>query len=52
MVDPWEGEASGEAIHHTWKRMVGSQGEVKVEESDWDQKITLDTILRFNTTNT
>ena len=47
-----EGECSGEALHHTWRRMLEGQGEVKVKESEWDVKTTFNTLLRFNTTNT
>lgn len=28
-----EGECSGEVLHHTWRRMLEGQGEVKVKES-------------------
>ena len=47
-----EGESSGEALHHTWKRMLDNQGEVKVKESEWDVKVITATLLRFNATNT
>ena len=47
-----EGECSGEALHHTWKRMLEGQGEVKDKEGGWDVKVTMATLLRFNATNT
>ena len=47
-----EGECSGKAMHHTWKRMLEGQGEVKDKEGGWDVKVTMATLLRFNATNT
>ena len=47
-----EGEASGEALHHTFKLMLEGQGEVKVKESDSDIKVIFSTLLRFNANNT
>ena len=47
-----EGDASGEALHHTFKLMLEGQGEVKVKESDSDIKVIFSTLLRFNANNT
>ena len=47
-----EGEASGEALHHTFKRMLEGQGEVKVKESESDVKVIFSTLLRINANHT
>ena len=36
-----EGESSGEALHHHWKRLIEGQGEVNKKESDAYIAITL-----------
>ena len=47
-----EGESSGEALHHTWKRMLEGQGESKEKEGEADRKIIMSTLLKFNSQNT
>ena len=47
-----EGEASGEALHHTFKRMLEGQGEVKVKESESDVKVIFSTLLRIYANHT
>ena len=47
-----EGESSGESLHHAWRLMLEGQGEVKVKESNYDMKVIMSTLLRFNATNT
>ena len=46
-----EGECSGEALHHLWKRMLEGLGEVKQKESEPYVKIMHNTVLRFNANN-
>ena len=38
-------------MHHIWKRMVESQGEVKDKNSEAYVKVTLNTILKLNADN-
>ena len=46
-----EGEASGEALHHLWKRMVEGKGEVKIKESEAYVVSTFQSMLKFNADN-
>ena len=46
-----EGESSGEALHHTWLRMLESQGQAKEKESPADVEIVFSVLLRFNADN-
>ena len=47
-----EEESSGEALHHTWKGMLESQGEPKEKEGEADRNIIMITLLMFNSCNT
>ena len=47
-----EGEASGEALHHTFKHMLEGQGEVKGKESENYVKVIFSTPLRINGNHT
>ena len=46
-----EGESSGEALHHIWKGMEESQGEIKDKESEAYKNTILNLLLRFNVSN-
>ena len=46
-----EGESSGEALHHIWKRMEESQGEIKDKESEAYKNTLLNLLLRSNVSN-
>ena len=46
-----EGESSGEALHHIWKRMEESQGEIKDKDSKAYKNTVLNLLLRFNVNN-
>ena len=46
-----EGESSGEALHHIWKRMEESQGEIKDKDSKAYKNSVLNLLLRFNVNN-
>ena len=46
-----EGESSGEALHHIWKRMEESQGEIKDKDSEAYKNTVLNLLLRFNVNN-
>ena len=46
-----EGEAGGESMHHIWKRVIESQGEVKDKNSPAYTKVTLNSLLKLNADN-
>ena len=46
-----EGESSGEALHHIWKRLIEGKGEVKNKESDAFEKSTFQSLLKLNSDN-
>ena len=46
-----EGEAPGEAVHHTWKKLLETLGEPKVKESPAFVKVISKALLIFNANN-
>ena len=46
-----EGEQSGEAVHHIWKRLLGNLGLPKVKESSAFVDLVLKALLMFNANN-
>ena len=46
-----EGEEAGEALHHFWRRMLESQGEVKDKDSRAHEATTMRALLKFNSDN-
>ena len=46
-----EGESSGEALHHIWKRLIEGKGEVKKKESKSFEKSTFQSLLKLNADN-
>ena len=46
-----EGEQPGEAVHHIWKRLLESQGQPKVKESQAFVNFIMRALLMFNVRN-
>ena len=46
-----EGEQQGEAVHHIWKRLLESQGQPKVKESQAFVNFIMRALLMFNANN-
>ena len=46
-----EGEQQGEAVHHIWKRLLESQGQPKVKESQAFVNFIMRALLMFNVNN-
>ena len=46
-----EGEQPGEAVHHIWKRLLESQGQPKVKESQAFVNFIMRALLMFNANN-
>ena len=46
-----EGEQQGEAVHHIWKRLLESQGQPKVKESQAFVNFIMRSLLMFNANN-
>ena len=46
-----EGEEAGESLHHFWRRMLESQGEVKDKDSRAHEATTMRALLKFNSDN-